>query len=75
MNIVSVAEYLQHTSCYRGMSRDWDSCADRFMGLVREETSRKNVSEHTKLIGLCWYVMHVFYNTYRRGNVKTGYLA
>uniref|UniRef100_A0A1B6DVX2 DUF19 domain-containing protein n=1 Tax=Clastoptera arizonana TaxID=38151 RepID=A0A1B6DVX2_9HEMI len=44
-------EYLQYTTCYRGISKDWDSCASKFVGLVKEEMSRKNASH--RLLELC----------------------
>nr|CAD7568668.1 unnamed protein product [Timema californicum] len=48
--------YLRYTTCYRGISVDWDACANRFVQLVREEMSRKNVSEQSRLLELCWSV-------------------
>ncbi|KDR12078.1 hypothetical protein L798_13382 [Zootermopsis nevadensis] len=39
--------------CYRGVSKDWDACASRFVQLVREEMNRKNVTEASRLMELC----------------------
>ncbi|XP_054265742.1 uncharacterized protein LOC128988462 [Macrosteles quadrilineatus] len=47
------AEYLQYTSCYKGISKDWDNCANRFVSLVREEVARKNTTMETRLLELC----------------------
>ncbi|XP_069688946.1 uncharacterized protein [Periplaneta americana] len=47
------SEYLMYKTCYRGVSKDWDACASRFVQLVREEMSRKNVSETSRLMELC----------------------
>ncbi|XP_046675120.1 uncharacterized protein LOC124363893 [Homalodisca vitripennis] len=47
------AEYLQYTSCYKAISKDWDNCANRFVSLVREEVSRKNYTMESRLLELC----------------------
>ncbi|XP_039275504.1 uncharacterized protein LOC111044446 [Nilaparvata lugens] len=47
------SEYLTYTTCYRGITKDWDSCADRFLALVGEELARKNASRQSRLIELC----------------------
>ncbi|XP_068083748.1 uncharacterized protein [Anabrus simplex] len=46
-------EYLKYTTCYRGISRDWESCTNRFTQLVQEEMSRKNVTEQSRLFQVC----------------------
>ncbi|KAJ9583665.1 hypothetical protein L9F63_021988 [Diploptera punctata] len=50
------SEYLLYKACYRGVSKDWDACAGRFVQLVREEMSRKNATEASRLMELCWLV-------------------
>lgn len=45
--------------CYRGVSKDWDACASRFVQLVREEMSRKNATEGSRLLELCWLVARI----------------
>ncbi|PSN42456.1 hypothetical protein C0J52_18916 [Blattella germanica] len=47
------SEYLMYKACYRGISKDWDACAGRFVQLVREEMNRKNATEETRLMELC----------------------
>ncbi|KAK7861724.1 hypothetical protein R5R35_014582 [Gryllus longicercus] len=46
-------EYLKYTSCYRGITHQWDTCANRFMELVREEMARRNATEHQRMLELC----------------------
>jgi hypothetical protein len=50
-----------HGMCYRGVSKDWDACASRFVQLVREEMSRKNATEASRLMELCWSVIICVY--------------
>lgn len=47
------SEYLQYTACYRGISKDWDACANKFVLLVKEEMARKNVTSQSRLLELC----------------------
>ncbi|XP_063243025.1 uncharacterized protein LOC134542579 [Bacillus rossius redtenbacheri] len=47
------ADYLKYTTCYRGISADWDGCAKSFVQLVRDEMSRRNVSQEDRLVELC----------------------
>ncbi|XP_014271844.1 uncharacterized protein [Halyomorpha halys] len=47
------AEYLMYTQCYKGISRDWDACANKFIGLVEEEMLRKNTTDQSRLVELC----------------------
>ncbi|XP_075210982.1 uncharacterized protein LOC142318296 [Lycorma delicatula] len=47
------SEYLRYTSCYRGISANWDFCANRFLSLVGEELARKNASKESRLVELC----------------------
>ncbi|GFG32947.1 hypothetical protein Cfor_05506, partial [Coptotermes formosanus] len=47
------SEYLKYKTCYRGVSKDWDACASRFVQLVREEMNRKNATEASRLMELC----------------------
>lgn len=47
------SEYLKYKTCYRGVSKEWDSCASRFVQLVKEEMNRKNATEASRLMELC----------------------
>ncbi|XP_054267023.1 uncharacterized protein LOC128989177 [Macrosteles quadrilineatus] len=47
------SEYLQYTSCYKAISKDWDNCANRFVSLVREEVARKSYTMESRLLELC----------------------
>ncbi|KAL1115820.1 hypothetical protein AAG570_006110 [Ranatra chinensis] len=42
-----------YTQCYRGISKDWDACASKFIALVREEMARKNVTIESRTVELC----------------------
>ncbi|KAI5713154.1 hypothetical protein M8J76_011387 [Diaphorina citri] len=48
------SQYLKYTTCFKGISRDWDNCANIFLRLVKEEMSRTvNVTASSRLIELC----------------------
>ncbi|XP_066904787.1 uncharacterized protein [Halyomorpha halys] len=46
-------EYLMYTTCYKGISKDWDACANKFIALAEEEISRKNSTDQSRLVELC----------------------
>jgi len=60
LTFINVTEYLKYKTCYRGVSKDWDVCANRFVQLVREEMNRKNATEASRLMELCWSVSRIF---------------
>ena len=60
LTVTNVTEYLKYKTCYRGVSKAWDACASRFVQLVREEMSRKNATEASRLLELCWSVSRTF---------------
>jgi len=60
LTFTNVTEYLKYKTCYRGVSKDWDACASRFVQLVREEMNRKNATEASRLMELCWSVSRIF---------------
>uniref|UniRef100_A0A8D8Q9A5 Uncharacterized protein n=2 Tax=Cacopsylla melanoneura TaxID=428564 RepID=A0A8D8Q9A5_9HEMI len=48
------AQYLKYTTCFKGITRDWDHCANTFLRLVKEEMSRtENITASSRLIELC----------------------
>lgn len=48
------AQYLKYTTCFKGISKDWDHCTNIFLRLVKEEMSRTvNVTANSRLVELC----------------------
>jgi hypothetical protein len=63
LTFTNVTEYLKYKTYYRGVTKDWNARASRFMQLEREEINCKNATEASRLMELYWSVSRFFLST------------
>lgn len=54
-------DYLMHRECFRYVEKEWDSCTEKFVGILREEMIRGHkqdkVNINVQYMNFCWWVL------------------